>query len=517
MTVSDRRPNAARMALGQRADGGEMRPSGASNRTRGAATAAMSAERRVLLADLLRRRRTCPLSFPQEQIWLLENLSPGTSANLISLAFRLRGSLDVDALRRSLREIVRRHEALRTSVELDEQGPVQAIRPPEAFDVSMKSLDDLPEPELEEQLQRLATEEMSRPFDLSSDALLRATVVRAGADDHALFITLHRLGADGWSVGLIFRELSTLYDCFSRDRPSFLPELPMQYRDFALWQRERLRGDVLAAQLAYWKDRLAGMPASPRLPVDRPRPEVPTPESARVFIPLSPSFVESLERLGRTAGATLFMTLLASFKALLHRWTGETDVVVSCPTATNRDRNGTEGLIGCFANVLILRTDLSGDPSLRDLLARLRESVLGAFAHQDVPVLQLIEELQGEVDLAGLRPLQVMFTVSTPPVSTLELRDVELDLIRAERRVSKLDLMFSVREWAGETSAVIEYSTDLFDHTTAESLAAFWRRILDDLVTVPGTRLSQLPLPEMLERQAARAKAAAGEGGDAGT
>ncbi|MBV9124651.1 MAG: amino acid adenylation domain-containing protein, partial [Planctomycetes bacterium] len=439
-----------------------------------------------------------PLSFAQQRLWFLDQLEPGHPFYNIPAALRLTGALDVTALERSLAEIVRRHEVLRTTFAVEDGRPVQAIAPELTLSLPVVDLSGLPAAECESEVRRLAWEEAQRPFDLTRGPLERVTLLRLGDREHVLLLTLHHIVADGWSIGICLRELAALYTAFTSGRPSPLPELPIQYADFARWQRQWLQGDILDNQLAYWKERLAGVPAL-ELPTDRPRPAVQTFRGATCSWMLSDKFSRRLQGLSRREGATLYMVLLAAFQALLHRYTGQDDIAVGSPIA-NRTRAETEGLIGFFVNTLVLRTDLSGNPSFRELLARVREAALGAFAHQDLPFERLVEELQPRRDLSRSPLFQVLFTLQNTPLPQLELPGLKPSLLEVPVETAKFDLSLTLAETGQGLCASLEYNTDLFEAATIRRLLGHWQTLLEDAVADPEKRLSELPLLTEPER-----------------
>src|SRR5215217_1019388 len=380
----------------------------------------LSPARRALLEAMLRGqvrssgivpradRDGAPLSFAQERLWFVDRLEPGSAVYNIPVEWRLGGALDEAALERALGEIVRRHEALRTTFREVDGSPVQVIAPFGGFTLRLDDLSGLADADREVEVRRRAGEEAARPFDLSAGPLFRAALLRLGEEDHVLLLSMHHIVSDGWSTGVLFRELSALYAAYLAGRESPLPELPVQYADYAVWQREQLAGEVLDRQLAYWKERLAGAPELLELPTDHPRPAVQTYRGATVLVELSLQLLERLQALGQSEGATLYMVLLGAFQVLLGKYAGSEDVVVGTPIA-GRTRRETEELIGFFVNTLVLRTDLSGNPSFRETLRRVREVTLGAYAHQEVPFEKLVAELQPERSLSHSPLFQVMF------------------------------------------------------------------------------------------------------------
>ena len=314
-----------------------------------------------------------PLSFAQQRLWFLDQYESNSSVYNIPSALRLKGALDVTALEQSLNEIVRRHESLRTTFSAVDGEPVQVIASALKMSLPFKDLMDLPESDRENEAQRLAMEQAREPFELSQAPLLRVILLRLGPYDHVLVLTMHHIVSDGWSRGVLYRELSLLYQAYTQGKPSPLAELSIQYADFAVWQRQWLQGEVLENQLSYWKKQLEGAPAILNLPTDRPRPAVQSYRGANQSIELPPELTQGLKALSAQQGVTLFMTLLAAFQTLLHRYTGQNDIVVGSPIA-NRNRAEIEGLIGFFVNTLVMRTDLRGNPTFKELLTRVRET-----------------------------------------------------------------------------------------------------------------------------------------------
>ncbi|HEX2077439.1 MAG TPA: amino acid adenylation domain-containing protein, partial [Longimicrobium sp.] len=452
-----------------------------------------------------------PLSFAQQRLWFLDRLDPGSSAYHMPYALRVRGALDVDALERTLAEIVRRHETLRTRFPSVDGEPVQVIDPAGPVRIARLDLSALPEDEdREDAARRVAADEAARPFDLAAGPLLRCTLVRLADDDHALLFTLHHVVSDGWSMGVLVREVSALYDAFARGARSPLPELPVQYADYALWQRRWLAGAELERQAAWWRERLAGAPALLEVPTDRPRTAdaVPLPGIARLAV--DPGAAARLRELARREGATPFMVALAAWQALLARWSGQDDVVVGTPVA-GRTRGETEGLIGFFVNTLALRTDLSGDPDLPELLRRVREGVLGAFAHQDLPFERLVDELGVERSLAWTPVFQAMLTLRpAAPAGTdavLRLGSARLEEAASADGAPKFDLSLDLHDDGVAIAGVLRYRADRFEAATADRLAAHFARLLQAWPADPDLPLSRVELMDAEERAAALAAA----------
>ncbi|HYO98763.1 MAG TPA: amino acid adenylation domain-containing protein, partial [Pyrinomonadaceae bacterium] len=356
------------------------------------------------------REGDLPLSFAQQRLWFLDQFEPGNSFYNVPSAVRLTGALDVAALEHSLNEVVRRHEILRTTFESTQGQPRQVIAPVLKLSLAQENLRHLNDSERRAEVRRLAVEEAERPFDLASAPLVRARLLQVADDEHVLLFTMHHIVSDGWSVGVLLGEVAALYEAYGRDARAPLAELPIQYADFAAWQRRWLDGEQLDAQLGYWREQLRDAPALLELPTDRPRPPVQTYRGATARFTLAKDLSSGLQRLSRREGTTLFMTLLAAFQSLLQRYSGAEDVLVGTPIA-GRNRAEIEGLIGFFVNTLVLRTTFDGDPSFVELLARVREVCLGAYAHQDVPFEKLVEELQPERELSHSPLFQVMFSL----------------------------------------------------------------------------------------------------------
>ena len=440
------------------------------------------------------RTGALPLSFAQQRLWFLDQLVPNSSFYNIPVALRLEGDLDAPALERSLGELLRRHESLRTTFRAERGQPVQVIAPAAAFPLERVDLSQVPEPAREEKARRLAGEEAQRVFDLARGPLLRGSLLRLAERDHVLLLTMHHSVSDGWSIGVLIREVAALYEAFASDRPSPLPELPLQYADYAAWQRQWLRGEVLESQLAYWREQLAGAPHALELPADRPRPPVQTFKGANHTFALPKGTTEALKELGRREQATDFMVLLAAFQALLHRYTGQDDISVGSPIA-GRNREELEPLIGFFVNTLVMRTRLSGGLTFRELLSRVREVSLGAYAHQDVPFEKLVEELQPKRDLSRSAFFQVLLVLQNAPLPELKLPGMALRLFDAEDNVTaKFDLSVAFQETADGLTGTFEYNTDLFEPATIARMAEHLRTLLEGAVANPEQRLEALPL-----------------------
>jgi len=443
----------------------------------------------------------CVLSFAQQRLWFLTQLDLGsTAAYNIPAAVRLKGVLDVGVLEISLNKIVSRHEALRTTFTQAEGQPVQAIAPSLTLVLPIVDLQELPEAKREAEVHRLVRKEAQRSFNLENDPLLRVTLLRLGEAEHVVLFTMHHIISDGWSMGVLIKELVTLYEAFSTGLPSPLPELPIQYADFAVWQRQWLQGEVRSSQLAYWKEQLNGATTLLALPTDRPRPAVQSFHGGRQTWALSLDLSQALMNLSQQQGVTLFMTLLAAFQTLLYRYTRQDDICVGTPIA-NRNRAEIEGLIGFFVNTLVLRTDLSGNPSFVDLLSRVREVALGANAHQDLPFEQLVEELQPRRDLSHTPLFQVMFVLQNAPIPSLEFKGLNLTPLVVESSTAKFDLTLSLENTLQGLIGSWEYNTDLFDAATIASMAGHFQTLLEGIIVDPHQSLSSLPILNAVEQQ----------------
>lgn len=441
-----------------------------------------------------------PLSFAQQRLWFLAQLEPDAWFYNLPFVLRLKGMLDVSALEESFRELIRRHEVLRTTFATIEGQPMQVIAPESVFSLSMVDLAMLPPSERDAGGRRLATEEAQRPFDLDKDQPIRGRLLRMDAGEHLLLVTLHHIAADAWSLTVLVRELTALYAAVSAGRPSPLPPLPVQYADFAQWQQQWLQGPALEAQLAYWRGRLGHQLPVLALPTDRPRPAVQTYRGARCACVLPAGLTERLRTLSRVQGVTMFMLLLAAFHVLLSRYTGQTDIVVGTDVA-NRTREETEGLIGFFVNLLVLRTDLSGDPTFTELLGRVREVALGAYAHQDLPFHKLVEALKPVRDPSRNPLAQVLFVLQNASAASIELPGLRVETLDIESEVSRFDLGLFMEETEEGLVAVWKYNADLFTAATITSMAAHFMTLLHHIVSDPTTRVNKLEMLTQSEKE----------------
>ena len=439
-----------------------------------------------------------PLSFGQHRLWFLDQLEPGNSAYNSSGGIRLRGRLNIPALQQALNEIIVRHEVLRTTFNQVDGTLKQVVHSPSPLDLQMVDHSLLPTDVGEQELQRLARSSAEQPFDLANGPLLRGALVRIGVDDHVLLLTIHHIISDGWSVSIFARELSVLYENFSAGRPSSLPDLPIQYGDYAEWQREYLKGEVLDQMLGYWCKQLAGAPVLD-LPTDRPRPATQTFRGAEVDIHFDRTLLGNLKKLSVLEGATLFITLLAAFDVLLSRYSGQEDICVGTPIA-NRTHIETEPLIGFFVNTVVMRVNLSGNPSFRTFLQSVRKVALQAYAHQDLPFEKIVEELQVKRDLSRSALFQVLFVLQNAPFPELSLPGLKLSSVEFGREVAKFDLTITMGEAESGLVGRIEYNRDLYERSTIERLASHWERLLHSIATDPSKPLSELVLVTDAER-----------------
>ncbi|MET0399654.1 MAG: amino acid adenylation domain-containing protein [Longimicrobiaceae bacterium] len=474
----------------------------------------LSPERRALLQKMLDERSSAkrasqtapgvprregggpaPLSFAQQRLWLLDRIEPGSPAYNMAFPVRLRGRLDARILERTLSELVRRHESLRTRLPVTGDVPVQVIEPARPVRLPRVDLGGLVAARREADMRRLAEDEALRSFDLAAGPLLRAVLVRLDADDHALLFTLHHVVSDGWSMAVLEHEMWTIYSAFARGERSPLPELPVQYADYAVWQRAWLSGAVLEAQLGWWRERLVGAPPVLELPTDRPRRPVAAPPARTLQLDLDPEDSRGLRELTRREAATLFMALLPVFAILLARYSGQDDVVVGSPVA-GRTRGELEGLIGFFSNTLVLRTDVSGDPTYLELLRRTREATLGAFAHQDLPFERLVEELAPERSLAHTPLFQVMFAFGEAPAGGGAPRPEGMRTahIPPLREVAKFDLSLTMEDGKEGVAGALIYRSDLFEEGTIERMAGHFRALVKQVIADPGRRVGSLDL-----------------------
>src|SRR5829696_4389752 len=439
------------------------------------------------------RREETVLSFAQQRLWFIEQLRPGSSIYNMLNPVRLSGVLNVAALEATLTEIVQRHEMLRTTFREVAGQAVQVIHPPEPVPLTLIDLSEWGAAEREAELEALVQREAQQPFVLSEGPLLRATLIRMEETEHVVLLTLHHVVSDGWSMGLLTREVAALYSAYVAGERARLPELPVQYADFATWQREWLQGEVLAQQVGYWREQLAGAPAVLELPLDHARPAVQSHRGARQSFTLPDELKRGLEELSRREGVTLFMSLLGAWQTLLMRYSGQQDIVVGT-TIAGRNRRETENLIGFFVNTLVLRTDVSGNPSFRELLKRVREVALGAYAHQDLPFEKLVEELQPARSMSHTPFFQVMFGLENVPHEALHLPGLELTHLPGKDETAKFDLSLAMQEDGDVVGGLLGYNTDVFERETIERLGVHYQKLLEAIVADPEQRVGEVSL-----------------------
>lgn len=437
------------------------------------------------------RRRSnddLPLSFAQQRIWFLDQFAPGSSYYNVDNALRILFPLNVNALERSYNEVVRRHESLRTTFRSVRGKPIQVIADSLYLPMELRDLQQLPFEQRELEALRIATEEAKRPFDLEHGPLVRTMLVQLAPADYVLLLSMHHIISDGWSMNLFASEISKLYTAFCLGQPSPLVPLPLQYADFALWQRSFLQGDTLANQLDYWKKQLAGLELL-QLPTDHVRPAVMSYRGARLPITIPDALYQKLNRYSQQEGVTLFMTMLAAFQTLLHRYTGQDDIAIGVPIA-NRNHPELETLIGFFVNTLVIRGDISGDPAFSQLLARVRNTALAAYAHEDFPFEKLVEEFDTQRDLSRNPLFQVCFQL----FNVNDISETLFQPLTVATGISKFDLRLDLLAGARRLTGFIEYSTDLFEPATIERMARHYLTLLQSIVANPELRISQLPL-----------------------
>jgi amino acid adenylation domain-containing protein len=454
-------------------------------------------------APAIRRRSgysPAPLSFAQRRLWFLDQLDPNSAVYNIPLAVRITGRLNVPALERSFNELVSRHESLRTTFRTSNDQPEQVISESQPFSLLVIDLTAVPENEGGRETERLLQVALQQPFDLANGPLMHSELLRLNPEDHVLLLTMHHIVSDGWSMRVLLQELATYYAAFSESKSPSLAELPIQYADYAVWQREWLHGEVLEKQIRYWKQQLGGVLPVLELPTDHPRPIVQTYRGAHEPLTLSKEVSESLKQISQQNGSTLFMTLLAAFKVLLCRYSGQDEVIVGMPIA-GRHRPELEGLVGFFINTLVLRTDLSGKPSFQQVIERVRATALGAYEHQDLPFEELVDTLQPERD-PGRTPLfQVMFTFENAAAMKLDLEGLQFEPLSTESATAKFDLALSMTEGERGLFGTLDYNTDLFEASTIRRMAEHFNLLLEGLTHNPDKCVLDLPLLTPSEHQ----------------
>ena len=444
-------------------------------------------------------REQLPLSWAQERLWFLNQLEGDSATYNMPAAVKIAGDLDINALQQALSEIVHRHEILRTSIQTVNGTPIQVIHPQVTTSINVVDLQQLLAPERETLLEQQIQLEASIPFNLENAPLIRCSLLQISAREYVLLLTMHHIVSDGWSMGIFISELSSLYAAFCAGDPSPLPALPLQYADFAVWQKRWLSGVVLETQLNYWRSQLQGSPELLQLPTDRPRPVVQTYHGRTQSFELNQDLTQKLQSLSAESGTTLFMTMLAAFVTLLYRYSGQSDILVGTPIA-NRNRNEIESLIGFFVNTLVLRSNFENNPSFESLLAQVRETTLQAYEHQDVPFEQVVEALQPQRSLSHSPLFQVMFVLQNVPMTEFELPGVTLTQLDGDSTIAKFDLTLSMSETNRGLVGEWEYNTDLFDGSTIDRMATHFQNLLSAIVANPATTVGELPLLSAAER-----------------
>ena len=437
-------------------------------------------------------RDSAPLSFAQERLWFLDQLEPESRAYNQLKVIRLKGALQIEALREALDAIVARHEVLRTTFHAADEQPMQVVGESRPVELPTIDLSAISGDKQDAELQRIMLDLSERRFDFSRDLMLRGALLKLGSAEHVLLLVTHHIASDGWSSGILWQELVALYGAFSKGEPNPLPDLAIQYADYAVWQRQWLQGEVLETQLTYWKHQLSDLPVIELL-TDRPRPPFQSYRGAKQSFVFPKVLSDQLQALSRKQGVTFFMTLLAAFQTLLYRYTGQQDIAVGSPIA-GRTRSEVEGLIGFFVNMLVLRSDLSGNPTFCELLARVRKIALGAYEHQDVPFEKLVEILHPERDLSRSPLFQVMFALQNVPRQTSGLPGLAVSPVEAKNETAKFDL--SLYMWVEPNGLVarLEYNTDLFDGASMRRMLGHFETLLQGIVTNPNWRISDLPM-----------------------
>jgi amino acid adenylation domain-containing protein/non-ribosomal peptide synthase protein (TIGR01720 family) len=444
-------------------------------------------------------RDLAPLSFAQQRLWFLEQLETKNPFYSTSGAFLLQGNLNLQVLQQALSEIVRRHEVLRTSIQTVNGLPTQIIHPEATININFVDLQQHPEKERQTVVQQLAQQEATTPFDLEVAPFLRCVLLQLDTTEYALLLTMHHIISDGWSIEIFTKELSGLYQAFCVAEQSPLSELPIQYADFAVWQRQQLSGSFLETELNYWKENLLGAPEVLQLPTDHPRPSVQTYRGSTQCFTLNTALTQKLQTLSRKSNTTLFMTLLAAFSTLLYRYSGQSDILIGSPIA-NRNRKEIEPLIGFFVNTLVLRTCFEDNPSFESILAQVRKTTLKAYQHQDIPFEQVVEALQPQRSLSHSPLFQVMFVLQNAPTTKVELPGLTLSKLEQENTTAKFDLTLSIAETDQGLMGEWEYNTDLFEQSTIEQMAGHFHNLLNAIAHNPQLPVDQLPLVSLPER-----------------
>lgn len=454
---------------------------------------------KLLIVPQSRDGNQFPLSYSQQRLWFLDKLEPDSALYNIAPALRLKGPLNVSALTRSFSEIIRRHEVLRTVFHEIDGEPVQIINPPFEMEIPVVGLEDVSADRLDDKIRTLAVKEATTPFNLSTGPLMRVRLLRISEEDHVLLVTMHHIVSDNWSTGLLIRELMALYDGNVNGTSVRLPDLPVQYADFAAWQRKWLSGKTLENQLTYWKKQLAGVDTVLNMPLDFPRPAYMTTNGDYITFSLDEETSARLNNLARQNDVTLFMLLTALFEVLLYKYSGQQNFCLGTPIA-NRNRQETETLIGFFVNTLVLRADIAGDLSFTGLLKYVKETTLNAYAHQDLPFETLVESLQPERNMSTSPLFQVMFVLNNAPMQSLQLSGLDIELLEFENKTSKFELILNAYEDKTGLKFKLEFNTDLYLPDTINRLISHYRQLISSVLDNPGARLSDLEMMTVDEK-----------------
>ncbi len=445
------------------------------------------------------------MSFAQRRMWFLSQWDPSSPAYNIASAVRFSGPLDVEAFGGALSDVIRRHDSLRARFPTQDGAPTQVIEPELTLELPVYGIEGLSEPERDAEVQRRARTEARRPFDVAAGPLLRASLLQLGPEEHVGLFTLHHIVADGWSIGVLIRELAEIYEARVSGRPPRLPDPGIQYSDFAVWQESLLTPARVSTEVAYWREQLGGAPPIVELPTDRPRPPTLSYDGAHLAFEIPSGTGEKLKALAVKERATVFQAFLAAWTVLISRYASQDDICVGIPVA-NRGRMELEDLIGFFVNTLVVRTDLSGSPTFRDVLRLSRDTTLAAQEHQDLPFEVLVDELRPERSTSRTPLFQVMFSLQNAPAHGLELAGVRLEPLDTESGTAKTDLMLIVEEKGASLRGILEYNTDLFDESTIRRMAEHFEELLRGVVADP----SGLPGVGAVAAEGGRAGASSG-------
>ncbi len=464
----------------------------------------LSPEKRKLLEQRLKQKaktfNSFPLSYSQERLWFLDQLYPGSPLYNIPTAVRLKGSLDYKALANSVNKIIARHESLRTRFIMAGETPMQSVSAQLKIDIPLIDLSGLPEDKKQAEVTRLSNTEAQKPFNLSDGPLIRLTLLKTAAEEHVLLLTMHHIISDGWSVGVFIREVGLFYNAEISGQQASMPPLPIQYPDYAVWQKKRLSGEIFEKQMAYWREMLGDNPPALELPTDRPHSAVKSQRGKHLKFTVGQDVLKSLKNISARHGATLFMTMLAAFKTMLYRYSGQDDICVGTPIA-NRDKIETRGLIGFFINTLAIRSDLSGSPTFNELLERVKSVTLGALSHQDIPFEKLVEELQPERDMTHTPFFQTLFTFQNIPKQAIEIPNLTLEQVEQDIGAVKFDLTININENPGGLNIIIGFNEELFDTSTIERFITHFKTLLQGVAQNPQLPIDRYSLLSEAEEQ----------------